>query len=164
MRKVLPLLSILFCIACSGASEKPAFTDFLEIREVSDDDPLAHQFMTTEGVGMRLGDPAIYGRSVNRFQMKAISEERYDLLITLIGAEDARWRRFTRSRVGKQAALVVDGKIQCVFSIADPGPAAEDKVLILTIAGVAATQEAADKLEQFIESSKKPLKKEVVSE
>jgi len=158
MRKVFPLFVLLFCVACSGTPDKPAFTDFLEIREVADDDPLAHQFLTVEGESMRLGDPAIYGRTVNRFQIKRISDEQFDLLLTLTGAEDARWRRFARGRIGKQAALVVNGKIQRLFTVVDPGPAGEDKLLVLSIAGVAAAQEDADKLDQFIEKSK-PAKK-----
>ena len=48
----------------------------------------------------------VSGKSISRLQVKRISEERFDLLMTLTGAEDSRWRRFARSR-GRQAALVV---------------------------------------------------------
>ncbi|MCZ7557979.1 MAG: hypothetical protein M5R41_16385 [Bacteroidia bacterium] len=160
MRKVLPLLALLLFASCSGTPDKPAFSDFLEIRDIVEDDPLAHQFASLGGEKYRLGDPMIYGRSVNRFQIKAVSPEQYDMLITLTGAEDARWRRFARSRIGKTVALVVDGKVQATFPVIDPGPPAEDKLLVITIPAVCESEKDAQRLEQFLETSKKPLKKE----
>ncbi len=159
MRKAFPLLALLLLAACSSAPTRPAFSDFLEIREVIDDDPLAHQFLSLSGEEYRLGDPAISGRAVNRFQIKGAAAEQFDMLITLTGAEDARWRRFARSRIGKAAALVVDGKVRTIFKVTDPGPPAEDKLLVLTIPAVSSSQEDAEKLEQFIDASKKPVKK-----
>jgi preprotein translocase subunit SecD len=161
MRKVLPLFSLLFILACSGAPPRPAFSDFLEIRDITEDDPLTHQFVSVSGEKYRLGDPVITGRAVNRFQIKSATDERFDMLVTLTGAEDARWRRFARSRIGKQVALVVDGKVRTTFAVADPGAPEEGKLLILTISGVADSQKEADVLEQFIEASKKPVKKEL---
>ena len=147
----LPLLLLL--AACSSAPVKPVFSDFMEIREIRNDDPLAAKFADAEGEEFRLGDPVVSGKSVSRLQVKRVSDERFDLLMTLSGADDSRWRRFARSR-GRQAALVVDGTIRSIFEVSDPGMPVENQLLIVTIPSVAATQEDADGLDRFLEDGK----------
>ena len=162
MRTVLPLLLLLIFVACSGGDTKPAFTNYLEIRAVLDDDPLATVFKDEEGETLRLGDAVLHGRNVSRMQIKGGSD-RYDLLLTLTGAEDARWRRFARSRVGKPAALVLDGRVRTVFNIVDPGQPEEDKLLVLTVPNVAQSPDGAQQLDTWLEANKpasKPAKRE----
>ncbi|MBR9974178.1 MAG: hypothetical protein KFF77_01225 [Bacteroidetes bacterium] len=156
---LLPLLLLL--AACSSTPVKPVFSDFMEIREIRNDDPLAAKFADAEGEEFRLGDPVVSGKSVSRLQVKRVSDERFDLLVTLTGADDSRWRRFARSR-GRQAALVVDGTIRSIFEVQDPGEAKENEMLVVAIPSVTDAQEDADRLDQFFEESKaaKRVKKE----
>ena len=152
--RFLPLvLLILFAAGCGSAPVRPAFTDFLEIREMQTDDPLASRFESKDGDEYRLGDPVLSGKHISRFQVKPGTGEMFDLHLTLTGAMEARWRRFARSR-GREAALLVDGRVCCVFPVADPGAPKEGSVLIITIPDVAETQEEAEQMERFFEDNK----------
>ena len=154
-----PLLLLLILLAaCSSSSTKPVFSDFMEVREIKADDPLAAKFLDLDGEEYRLGDPVVSGKSVSRLQVKRISDERFDLLMTLTGAEDSRWRRFARGK-GRQAALVVDGTIRSVFDVQNPGEPKENELLVVPIPSVASSQEDADKLDQFFETSQTAKKK-----
>jgi hypothetical protein len=147
----------LLLLGCSSAAPRPVFSDFLEVRELQEDDPLALRFSSRDGEEYRLGDPILSGKSISRLQIKPGADDLYDLYITLTGAMDSRWRRFARSR-GRQAAVVVDGKVCCTFNVQDPGPARENEVLIITIPGVAESAEEAEEMDRFFEESKKPKK------
>jgi hypothetical protein len=153
------MLGILFS-ACSSSPSRPVFSDFLEIRELQEDDPLTLKFQTKDGEEFRLGDPVISGKAVSRFQIKPGKDEMYDLHMTLTGVMDARWRRFARSR-GRQAALVVDGVINTIFDVQDPGPPKENEVLVVTIYNVAESQEESETLDNFLEASKEKKKQPV---
>jgi hypothetical protein len=155
------LLLTLFLIACSSAPTRPVFSDFMEVRELKADDPLAAKFTDKEGEEFRLGDPIVTGKAVARLQVKRGSDEKFDLYVTLTGAEDSRWRRFARSK-GRQAALVVDGSVCCIFDVQDPGPPKENEVLVFQIPNVAQSQEEADKLDRYLEDGKAAKKKKVV--
>ncbi|MDT8324170.1 MAG: hypothetical protein RRA94_08670 [Bacteroidota bacterium] len=157
--RFLPLLLLLLLIAsCGSAPVRPTFADFVEIREIQSDDPLASRFLSESGDEYRLGDPVLSGKQISRFQVKPGKGETYDLHLTLTGAMEARWRRFARSR-GREAALVVDGKVCCVFTVADPGEPTEGSVLILTVPDVATTSEQAAEMERFLEDNKSSVKK-----
>jgi hypothetical protein len=153
-------LLALLVLACSSPAPRPVFSDFMEVREIKGDDPLAARFVTKDREEYRLGDPVVSGKSINRMQVKRVSDGQFDLHLTLTGADDARWRRFARSR-GRQAALVVDGTICCVFDVQDPGPAKENELLVIPITNVAQSQEEADRLDQFLEQGKAARKKKV---
>jgi hypothetical protein len=159
MRKLYLFLIVFLFFACSSAPPKPAFSDFLEIRAIADEDPLAHRFASLSGEIYRLGDPIILGRAISRIQIQQVPTGKFDMLLTLTGAEDARWRRYTRRRIGQEVALLIDGKVQTVFPIADPGEPEEDKVLVLTVPSVAESEKDAEKLEQFVERAR-PARKE----
>ncbi|MCB2205207.1 hypothetical protein KQI65_10695 [bacterium] len=153
-------LSLLF-FSCSSTPNRPAFSDFLEIREVQADDPLALRYETRDGEEIRLGDPVLSGKNISRFQVKPGKTDLFDLYITLTGAEEARWRRFARSR-GREAALVIDGKVRCLFEVPDPGDPQAGAVIVVPIPEVAETQEEADELERFLEDNK-PVKSKSTS-
>jgi hypothetical protein len=153
MRIAIPFILTILIAACSSAPPRPVFSDFMEIRGIQEDDPLAAKFSNKEGEIFRLGDPVISGNSVTRLQIKRLGDEQFDLHVTLTGAEDSRWRRFARSR-GRQAALVVDGSIHCIFDVADPGAPIENEMLVVRVPNVARTQEEADKLDLYLENSK----------
>ncbi|MBE0642763.1 MAG: hypothetical protein IH600_01660 [Bacteroidetes bacterium] len=143
----------LILVSCSSTPPRPVFSDFMEIREIKTDDPLAAKFSTMDGDEYRLGDPIVSGKSVSRLQVKRMSDEQFDLHVTLLGADDSRWRRFARSK-GRQAALVVDGSIRCIFNVVDPGPPVENELLVVRVPDVAQTQEEADKLDTYLEEGK----------
>lgn len=146
-------IAALILVSCSSTPSRPVFSDFMEIREIKDDDPLAAKFSTKEGEEYRLGDPIVQGKNVSRLQLKSISDEQFDLHVTLMGAEDSRWRRFARSK-GRQAALVVDGSILCIFKVTDPGPPVENELLVVRIPNVTQEKEEAEKLDSFFENSR----------
>ncbi|MFA6233158.1 MAG: hypothetical protein WC824_03065 [Bacteroidota bacterium] len=146
------ILTILIA-ACSSAPPRPVYSDFMEIRGIKNDDPLAAKFSNAEGEEFRLGDPVVSGKSVARFQVKRVSDDQFDLHVTLMGAEDSRWRRFARSK-GRKAALIIDGSVRCVFDVADPGPPVENEVLVVRVPNAAGTQEEADKLDRYLEDNK----------
>ena len=154
------LLPIALLFACSSPSSRPVFSDYLEVREVKADDPLAAKFLDAEDEEYRLGDPVVTGKATSRLQVKRAGDERYDLLITLLAAEDSRWRRFARSR-GRQAALVIDGRVRCVFDVADPGEPKENEVLVVAIPNVAHTAEEAEQLDTFLEERRMAKKRSV---
>lgn len=154
------LLSLAVLFSCSSQPARPVFSDYLEVREVKSDDPLAAKFTDAEGEEYRLGDPIVTGKATSRLQVKRVSDERYDLLVTLLAAEDARWRRFARSR-GRQAALVIDGRVRCVFDVADPGEAKENEVLVVAIPNAAQTEEEAARLDTFLEERRTARKRSV---
>lgn len=157
--RFLPLVLLaLFISSCGSAPVRPSFADFVEIRELQNDDPLAARFMSESGDEYRLGDPVLTGKQISRFQVKPGAGEMYDLYLTLTGAMEARWRRFARSR-GREAALVLDGKVCCVFSVADPGAPTEGSVLVVTVPDVAETPEKAEEMERFLEENKSSIKK-----
>ena len=149
---VIMVLAVLFA-ACSSAPTRPVFSDFMEIRELQEDDPLTLTFQTREGEEVRLGDPVISGKNVSRFQVKENKEGIFELHITLTGAMDARWRRFARSR-GRIAARVVDGTIRGMFDVENPGPPVENELLVITIPDVATSLEDAEALDEYLERSK----------
>lgn len=154
---VILMLAILFA-ACSSSPTRPVFSDFMEIRELQEDDPLTLTFQTREGEEVRLGDPIISGKNVSRFQVKENKDGAFELHITLTGAMDARWRRFARSR-GRVAALVVDGTIRSIFDVENPGLPVEKQLLVVTIPGVANDLEDAEALDDYLERSKTKKKK-----
>ncbi|MBR9977383.1 MAG: hypothetical protein KFH87_04785 [Bacteroidetes bacterium] len=117
------------------------------------DDLLASRFRNAEGEEYRLGDPVIMGKSASRLQVKRVSDDRYDLYVTLLGVDDARWRRFARSR-GRQAALVVDGVIRSVFDVQNPGTPVEGEVLIVPVPNAASSETEAEKLDRFLEDNR----------
>lgn len=158
MRAVALLFLGLFVIACSSAPPRPVFSDFLEIREVVDDDPLAARFATADGEEHRLGDPVLAGKNISRLQIKPGKGDVFDMYMTLTGATDARWRRFARSR-GREAAVVIDGVITRIFPVEDPGVPKEKEVLIVAVPGICETQEDADRLDHFFEESKAAMRK-----
>lgn len=153
MRTVPVFLLAFFLISCSSTPERPAFSDFMEIREVKADDPLAAKFYNEEEEEIRLGDPIVTGKTVSRLQVKPFSEDQFDLHVTLLGADDSRWRRFARSR-GRKAALIVNGKVRSVFDVADPGAPTEGELLVVRVPAVARTQEAADALDSYLETGR----------
>ena len=155
------LLLALFLFACSSAPTRPVFSDYMEVRELKADDPLAAKFTNTEGEEFRLGDPIVTGKAIARLQVKRANDEKFDLYVTLTGAEDSRWRRFARSK-GRQAALVIDGIVCCVFDVQDPGPPKENEVLVFQIPNVAQSQEEADKLDRYLEDGRVAKKKKAV--
>ena len=61
------------------------------LREIKDDDPLAAKFSTKDGAEYRLGDPIVSGKTVSRFQVKRMSDDQFDLHVTLTGADNSRW-------------------------------------------------------------------------
>ncbi|MFZ1731152.1 MAG: hypothetical protein WBQ23_05215 [Bacteroidota bacterium] len=148
----LAIFAIIFS-ACSSTPARPAFSDFMEIRGIKNDDPLAAKFVDKDGEEFRLGDQVVSGKTITRLQVKRVSDERFDLFVTLSGVEDLRWRRFVRSKVD-QAALVIDGSICCIFNVTDPGPQVENKLLVVCIPDVAQSQEEADKLDRYLEDGK----------
>lgn len=158
---VFVLFSILL-YSCSSTPSRPLFSDYMEVREIRSDDLLASRFRDTEGEEYRLGDPVIMGKSVSRLQVKRVSDDRYDLYVTLLGVDDARWRRFSRSR-GRQAALVVDGVIRSVFDVQNPGTPVEGEVLIVPIPNVASSEIDAEKLDRFLEDNR-PAKRKAAEE
>jgi hypothetical protein len=163
MKAAALLLLVLVFSACSSPPPRPVFSDFLEIREVVDDDPLAARYTTAEGEEHHLDDPVVSGKHISRLQLKPGTDDRFDLVMTLTGAQDARWRRFARSR-GRQAALVIDGRISRIFTVEDPGIPVENEALMITIPGVAETREDADKLDLYFEEKKTAMKKTKVLE
>ncbi|PLX31023.1 MAG: hypothetical protein C0600_06820 [Ignavibacteria bacterium] len=154
---VIMMLAVVFT-ACSSSPTRPVFSDFMEIRELQTDDPLTLTFQTREGEEVRLGDPVISGKNVSRFQVKENKDGEFELHITLTGAMDARWRRFSRSR-GRQAALVVDGMIRSIFDVQNAGPPVENELLVVTIPDVATSLEDAEALDSYLENSKTKKKK-----
>ncbi len=158
MRILLLALATIILTACSSAPPRPVFSDFMEIRGLKGDDPLAAKFSDKEGEEIRLGDPVVSGRSVARLQVKRVSDDQFNLHVTLTGAEDSRWRRFARNK-RRKAALVVDGTVRRVFKVEDPGPPVENELLIIRIADVAQSQEEADKLDLYLEEGKASRKK-----
>lgn len=147
------LLLALFISACSSSPPRHVFSDFLEVREVVDEDPLAARFADEDGEVHHLGDPILQGKNISRLQVKPGKDDMYDLYITLTGALDARWRRFARSR-GRTAALVIDGTIVRTFPVQDPGMPVENEILIVSIPGVTDSQDEAERLDRFFEESK----------
>ena len=157
--KAVPLLLLALLItACSSAPPRHIFSDFLEVREVVDEDPLAARFADTDGEVHHLGDPVVSGKNISRLQIKPGKDDMYDLYMTLTGAQDARWRRFARSR-GRTAALVIDGTIVRTFPVEDPGMPVENEILVVTISGITDSQEEADRLDGFFQESKTTVKK-----
>ena len=124
MKTVLLSIFLLVLSGCSSSSVPP-FSEFMEIRKVADDDPLATKFESVDGEVVLLGDKVISGKDVSRFQLKQ-GEEGYDLYITLLHAEETRWRKFAWSRRPRQAAMLLNGKVHTVFSTVRP-PKAEEK-------------------------------------
>lgn len=161
MRIAILALFAIILSACSSPPPRPVFSDFMEIRGLKGDDPLATKFSNKDGEEIRLGDPVISGKTVTRTQVKRVSDEQFDLHITLSGAENSRWRRFARDK-RRQAALVVDGTICCVFEVADPGPPVENELLVVRIPDVAQSQEEADTLDKFLEDNRSAKKQKTV--
>ncbi len=153
MRNAPLFLFVLLVLSCSSTPTRPVFSDFMEIREIKDDDPLAAKFSTKDGAEYRLGDPIVSGKTVSRFQVKRMSDDQFDLHVTLTGADNSRWRRFSRSK-GRQAALVIDGSIATIFKVMDPGQAEENEVLVVRIPSAAQTEEDAEKLDTYLESNR----------
>ncbi|GEM_PF-1345864 len=147
------LLLGLLIAACSSTPPRPVFSDFMEIREVVDEDPLAARFADEDGEQHHLGDPVVSGKNISRLQIKPGKDDMYDLHMTLTGSQDARWRRFARSR-GRTAALVIDGTIVRTFPVENPGMPIENEVLIVTIPGIADSQDDAERLDRFFQESK----------
>jgi len=158
--KVAPILLLaLFISACSSSPPRHVFSDFLEVREVVDEDPLAARFADADGEVHHLGDPILKGKNISRLQVKPGKEDDlYDLYMTLTGALDARWRRFARSR-GRTAALVIDGTIVRTFPVEDPGMPVENEILVVNVPGVAESQVEAERLDRFFQESKAAVKK-----
>ena len=152
MKIVLFSIALLVFAGCSSSSVPP-FSEFMEIRRVADDDPLATRFETVDGEEIRLGDKVISGKNISRFQFKQ-GEEGYDLYITLLHAEETRWRKFAWSRRPREAAMLINGKVHTVFSTVRPPKAEEKTALIVRIPAVAETEEEAKSLDNFFAENK----------
>lgn len=159
MKIVTALVLALVLAGCAGAPSRPVFSDFMEVREIREDDALAQKFLDREGETYRLGDPVVTGKQVSRLQIKPNAEESYDLIMTLTGVHEVRWRKFAR-RGGRQAALVVDGTVCCLFTVADPGPAGTGTLMAVVVPHVAESQEEAEEMEAYFENNRSTKKEQ----
>jgi hypothetical protein len=147
------LLPILLWTGCGGSVPSPK-TEFMEIRPVLPDDPLAARFATDGGEEVRLGDRVTGGTGVTRSQVKEAKDGSWNLLLTLTGPDESRWRRFARST--RDAALVINGRVRTIFTTEVPGEATVGGSVTITIPGVAATEEEARQLDDALLAQRKP--------
>lgn len=146
------LLPLLLAAGCGGSVPSPK-TEYMEIRPVLADDPLAARFLTDDGEELRLGDRLTGGSTVTRTQVKAQKDGAYSLLVTLTGPDESRWRRFARSP--RQAALLLNGRVRAVFTAEVPGEATVGGFVLITIPDAAITEEAARELDDALLAQRK---------
>ena len=151
MPRFLFVLLIALVLAGCGSSGPSIvrITDVLQVRPVLDDDPLASHVLDMEGNTLRVGDPVIAdGRIWVVHLGKGATQN--DLTIRLRDADAARWRNFARRYKGRDAALIIDGRVRATFKIT-PIPDEEENTRI-DIPGVVETPEEAELLSKRLEA------------
>ena len=147
MRAIPVMFFLVLLSACSSTPGSTAFQgEYLEIREVMNDDPLATPYETADGTEVRLGDKILAASQVSNLRMKQNTSGSFDLLVSLTGAVQARWRRFAGSRKPHDAALLVEGRILSVFTPEVPDNTVDKEVYTFAIPGVAEDLEASEAL------------------
>jgi hypothetical protein len=146
----LVLLVALLLAGCgSSGSSIVKITDILQVRPVLDDDPLASHVLDLEGNTIRVGDPIINdGRIWVVHLGKGATQN--DLTIRLRDADAARWRNFARRNKGREAVLIIDGRVRANFTITPI--ADEDENTRIDIPNVVDTPEDAELLIKRLEA------------
>jgi hypothetical protein len=148
------LLPFLLWTGCGGSVPSPK-TEYMEIRPVLADDPLAARFATDSGEEVRLGDRVTGGIGVTRSQVRQAKDSSWNLILTLTGADESRWRRFARSK--REAALVINGRVRTIFTTEVPGEATVGGSVTVTIPGIADTEEEARQIDDALLAQRKPV-------
>ncbi len=151
MPRFLSVLLFVFVLAGCGSSGPSVMkiTDVLQVRPVLDDDPLASHVLDLEGNTIRVGDPIINdGRIWVVHLGKGATQN--DLTIRLRDADAARWRNFARRYKGREAVLIIDGRVRANFKITPISD--EDENTRIDIPGVVETPEEAELLSKRLEA------------
>lgn len=137
--RVIVSLNLLFTgiLLFSCSSTKIVIKDAMQIRQVLGDDPLAVKLPSIVGEKISVGDVILTERSIDRVQTKTVHESRYDLLLTVRGVEELRWKAFARKRGVSEAAFVLQGVVRRIFPVVRPDT---NLVTIIAIDSVASSE------------------------
>lgn len=145
MKSILAAVCLsLLVIGCGSAPATLPIKDRVQIRPVLAGDPLAAKVPDLQGETVGVGDVVLTERSLNRIQVVKVNDTRYDLVLTVLGADGARWKTFAEKNRRRQGALIVNGTVRTTFPLTIPDEEKEGSVI--TIENIAADETAADAL------------------
>lgn len=152
LRRIIPSLHLLLIgfllVSCSGS--KIVIKDAMQIRQVLAEDPLAVKLPSVDGEKVSVGDVILTERSIDRVQTKTVHESRYDLLLTVRGVEELRWKAFARKRSVSEAAFVLHGVVHRMFPVVRPDTSL---VTIIVIDSVASSEKELQRIVGAIRKS-----------
>jgi hypothetical protein len=147
---MIPLLAFLLCACSSSAPPSMLLTDVIQIRPVLADDGLAMKARDPEGEIVGVGDVVIADLHIDRVYMKRVSDERYDLVITMSEAGGrSRWKKYWQRHNNARLALLIDGVVLRQFTMEEPP---ETDAITVVVQKLTTTKEESERLQARLDA------------